>query len=1152
MSWKSHLRKSLFCILILLAHSATAQKIKDVGSPRLLLPVRVGLKWGYADTAKHIVITPQYDAANPFNKGLAIVEKDRKAFAIDLTGKVLTPAFDNMIVLEDTLLSIYLNEVSDTLGGWGICTRSGFLILPTAYDEVVKLDANLFSFRKDSLWGVVNRQGVIYSPPAYHAIGLAYTDYLTLRKGKKIGLMGRDGTRYLDDIYSAVYVPNDRVVAGYIAKTEGELKKGWCAYNHTPELFIAHGADSIFRINTYFVGASEKDTLACFFSHAPPAPYTPFEFKHIISVDLYWAKLINFSGQCGLADTLGKMIVPVNYSNVIIGGNGNWFVSDTNKKWGFYNAAGELKLAPTYSNILAFRGNVTIVFEGKNQGLINNSGELLVPPGNQEIIIRGNTVKIIRRDNSATFLRLDANGRVIDKSDYDEFRVVKIIGSEAQLNGATASTTQGARATANDIYFPPIDSLDWFQHPKTTLWGLRNTFTNDTVIPAQFNSIETTRDGYTVVGLERLSTGIVIDGKTSTTTDVYGVVENRTGRMVLKPVYSCIRKEDFAANGFKGYVRATLSNGNVALVTTDGTERTMSFSYIDNVENGYARICVGGKWTIEDPGERITTILHFATEQSINLPKTFGVASTAPKFMEKNLCIAGGKWGYIDTLGRVVIPATYDGAKQVKEETGIVKKEKKWGMIDMQGATRIPLMYDALYYMHADTSTFVVAQVNNIRYGYVDRSGNIKIAADLKQSKVLGNGFIGFSKTGKWGVMNASGNIVCNETYHEILPFSEGKAAVRLGNKWGYIDTLGVEVVKPTFEKAGAYNSGMARIVKNQRWGFIDEQGTIVVEPKYMQAGNFSGNAAPLRSRDGFGLIGKNGKWIQKPVFQKVVQLDSFLTGYFVLRGGNGAAVCKANGKIIIPSSYEAYKYLGEGIIACRNGTLWFLIDTTGKLVTKTTFEQLKPFSEHFAAASQNGKWGFINKTGKFIVQPAYTVVGKFMDHHAYAFVNLYSYIIDTLGKIKVNFGRGALSYMGYSEGKYLVGKLNEKKEVERQYFLTRHGVRINRIEYKEALLFQDGAARVRANGPTWGLVSFTGYYLIKPRFFALGPFEYGLARFQMRYTLGTFSLAGAPVLPVAYDAIYYDNELKKIRFEKGNALGYLFRDGTVCWPETE
>jgi hypothetical protein len=1148
MTPKSILRISLLCILVSLAHSAAAQKKKDVVHPRLLLPVRQGQKWGYADTAKNILIAPQYDAATSFSNGLAIVEKNRKAFAIDEIGKILTPGFDQMTVLKDTLLSIYLNEVSDTLGGWGICSISGKLILATAYDEIVEIDDNLFSFRKDSLWGVVNRDGRMYTPAAYTSIDLVYRDYLSLRKGNKLGLMDRNGTRYLDDIYSALYVPNKWIVAGYINKTSGSLKKGWVAYDHAQQVFVPQGADSIFRVSAYFVGVKEKDTLACYFSRAAQN-YTPFAYKNIVTVDLYWAELFDFSGRCGLVDTSGKMIIPVNYSNIAIGGNGTWFIADSTRRWGFYNSNGELILEPTYSNILPFRGNVTIVMDGKKQGLINSSGELLVPPADQQIIIRGNTVKIIRTDNSATFLKISPDGKIIDKNNYDEFRVIKISGYEAPVN--IGADKVGVTTKAKPVYFPPVDSLAWFMNPKTILWGLRNTFTSDTIIPAQYDFIDPA-NGYTVVGIHQLSTGIIIDGKTTVVSDRYGLVDNRTGKLILKPTYSCIRKEDLDPRGFKGFVRATLPNGMVALVTTDGMERTMSYTFIDNIQNGYARICVAGKWTIDEPGEMITNIFHFATEQSINIGKTFGAASQSPQFLQKSLCIAGGKWGYIDSTGHVIITPAYDGAKQVVKETAIVKQAKKWGMIDMHGATRIPIMYDALNYMMADTNLFVTAQINGIRYGYIDRNGNIKIPAELKQSKVLGNGFIGFTRTGKWGVINSQGAEICNERYHEILPFSEGKAAVRLGSKWGYIDTLGTEIIMPEFEKAGQFKSGAARIVKNHRWGFIDVSGMMIVEANYLQAGNFSGDAAPVRSREGFGLMNKDGKWIAKPVYRNVSQLDTLLNGYFVLRDDNGAAVCRADGKIIIPAKYEGYKYLGEGMIACRNGNLWGLADTTGKIISNPVFEQLKPFSEHYAAASQNAHWGFIRKNGKFIVAPQYQVVGKYVDHLAYVFLYPNSYIIDTLGRIKFNFDKGAMSYMGYSEGKYLVGKLNMKKETESEYFLTRHGVRINRIDYKEALLFQDGAARVRANGPTWGLVSFTGYYLVKPRFYALGPFEYGLARFQMRYTLGVFTLEGAPVLPVGYDAVYYDSGLEKIRFEKGNALGYLFKDGSVCWPETE
>jgi hypothetical protein len=1143
------LRISLLCFFILLAHFASAQSARDVEDPRLLLPVRVGQKWGFADTAKNMVITPEYDAANNFSDGLAIVEKNKKAFAIDQTGRVLTPGFDNMLVLEDTILAIYLNEVSDSLGGWGICTRSGFVILPPAYDEIVTLTADLFSFRKDSLWGFVARNGTIIKPPTYISIAPASRNFLRVTKNNKAGLIGFDGTSYLDIIYSRIYVPNKWIVAGYLDKNKDRLPKGWVAYDLASNLFIPHGADSIFRVGEYFVGSIEHDSIACYFSRFP-GRQTQHRYKKLDRMDEYWVLLNDFSGQFGLVDTTGKVIVPVGYTNIAIGGMGNWFVSDKNKKWGFYNSNGEMMLAPTYTAILPFRANVTTVFEGSMQGLINFRGELLVAPDDQRIIIRGNTVKIIRRDNTASFLRIDESGRVADKSDYDEFRVIKVVGVEASVNVGPDNVITPTRGRGG--FTLTVDSLNWFMNPRTTLWGLRNTFTNDTVIPAQFSFIEATRDGYTIVGIHELSTGIIIDGKASVTSDRYGLVENSTGKIILKPNYATIHKEDLNENGFRGFVRVTLSSGSMALVTTDGNERTMSFTYIDAIHDGYARFCIGGKYSIENPGERIADVMHFSTLESINIGKTFGSASESKNFMDKIVSITGGQWGYLDTAGRTIIQPVYDAAKQVTKETGIVKKDKKWGMIDMKGATRIPIAYDALYYMAADTGTFVIAQMNGIRYGYIDRNGNIKIPADLKQSKVLGKGFIAFTKTGRWGVMNSQGVVVCNEAYHEIYPFSEGIAAVRLGNKWGYIDTSGTEIIAPMFEKAGEFKSGTARVVKNQRWGYIDLTGTFFIEPKFLFAGNFSGSAAPLRTRDGFGLMGLDGKWILKPVHQKVIQLDTFLTGFFVLRNDNSASVCRRDGKIIIPAKYESYKYLGEGIIGCRNGKDWIIADTSGKILSSAIFEQVKPFSEHRAGAAQNGKWGFINRSGKFIVPPKYAVVGNYVDHMAYAFISPNSYILDTLGNIKVHFEKGLVSYLGYSEGKFLLGRLNDRREIEKQYYLTRHGVRLNRIEYKEALLFQDGAARVRADAAAWGLVSYTGYYLIKPRFFMLSAFEYGLARFQMRFTLGVFSLEGTPVLPVGYDAIYFDNQLKKIRYEKGNALGYLFADGRICWPETE
>src|SRR6185436_9147970 len=110
-------RKSWTCFSLLFSLCAFAQQA--VLAPHLLLPIKSGGQWGYADTAKKIVIAPQFDFANPFQNKIAIVEKNKKAFAIDTTGKILTPGFDQLFILEDTILTIYLNSINDTLGGYG-------------------------------------------------------------------------------------------------------------------------------------------------------------------------------------------------------------------------------------------------------------------------------------------------------------------------------------------------------------------------------------------------------------------------------------------------------------------------------------------------------------------------------------------------------------------------------------------------------------------------------------------------------------------------------------------------------------------------------------------------------------------------------------------------------------------------------------------------------------------------------------------------------------------------------------------------------------------------------------------------------------------------------------------------------------------------
>jgi WG containing repeat len=1143
-----------FCLLLSLVVGAQARLVSRTARPAItktLIPIRQNHQWGYADTARHIIISPQFDVANPFEGSYAIVEKKQKAYAIDSTGRILTPGFDQLFVMSDTILSIYLNEESDTLGGWGIATLSGKTILKPAYAEVAFLTTNLFVFRKDSLWGLVDRSGKILLQPEYNSIELAPSSCLITKKRNLFGVLDLDGNRLLDENYFNVSILTWNAIAGCQFDKKRKKEINWGAVNRNADIIVPFRFDSLYRINAYFLAAKMKDTLAVYFP-AVNGNGTELRYKSQRQLGLCWLYLYDFKKNMGLVDSAGRMIVPCMYADIRPGGNGFWFVADTNKLWSIYSPDGNKFFDPTFDQIIPFRGPVTVVKKNNQQGLVNMFGEIIEPLGDQEIIVRRGSAKILRKNGSATFLRFDENGRVTDRGEYDEMRVIKIGGREAPVT-TNFGAGQGQFRSAGAILAPRVDSLFWFYSIDQAQYGLVNQFTSDTIINPAFDFVlPLSFTNFTVVGIRDSREAMVIDIYQTKSQSRVGLINDSTGEYVLRLNYLKIYTEDLIrSNGFHGYIRALLPGGQMALVSLDGTERKIPFTWIDQPQNGYARFCIEGKWTLDGKGENMGELGQFSTIQTFDPRESFGKAYLSKSFMNKNLILAGGKWGYLDSTGSIVVPAIYDGAKSPMVGTGIVQQGKKWGLIDMHNTVRIPCAYDALSYMCMRDTILVVPQNNAIRYGYIDRNGNLVIPADLKLAKSLGYGFIGFSKTGKWGVMKVTGESVCAEMYHEILPFSEGLAAVRKGNRWGYIDTSGQEVIALKFEKAGDFQEGLARMVLKGRWGYIDYSGAEIIAPQFMQAGNFSKGAAPVRSRDGFGLISRDGKWLLRPEWRSIEQLDSSSGGFFVVRNDFLSGVCRSDGKMILYPRYDKFKWLDEGCIAFLAGTQWGLMDTMGKQLLPASFDMIKPFTQHLAPAYQLRKWGYIHADGSFAIRPSFDYAGNYFDNRAYVLLGKQSMFIDTSGKVILKLQRD-FSLMAYSEGKYVVARLDEKKEIIGMYYLTRHGVNVSPFIYKEALPFENGAGRVRSNSGTWGLVSYTGYYLVKPRYYSLGSFDHGVAPCKLISQQGLFSLDGKQILPVAYDLVSYDQGLELIRIEKGNSMGWMFEDGQVCWPESE
>jgi len=217
--------------------------------------------------------------------------------------------------------------------------------------------------------------------------------------------------------------------------------------------------------------------------------------------------------------------------------------------------------------------------------------------------------------------------------------------------------------------------------------------------------------------------------------------------------------------------------------------------------------------------------------------------------------IFGGKYGYIDMVGKFVIKPQYNWAGNFSEglaRARIGDKWNRWG-----------------------------------KYGYIGKFGNFIIAPVFDDAEDFHNGFayiewqpatkpVGFSYKGQ---IYKTGEIKVNtESFPSFMTerFSEGLAYIDINYKFGYINKAGDFVIEPQFDDADKFSEGLARIniggkwtsyssfCQGGYWGFIDKSGDIIIQPQYHTAESFINGIAKVGVSGKYFYINKKGEVIKE------------------------------------------------------------------------------------------------------------------------------------------------------------------------------------------------------------------------------------------------------------------------------------------------
>lgn len=119
-----------------------------------------------------------------------------------------------------------------------------------------------------------------------------------------------------------------------------------------------------------------------------------------------------------------------------------------------------------------------------------------------------------------------------------------------------------------------------------------------------------------------------------------------------------------------------------------------------------------------------------------------------------------GKWGFVDTSGKEVIPFIYDKADCFYMGYAGVSRNGKMGLIDLSGKEIVPFLYDNELMFFEDGMALVIK--DNL-YGFVDTTGKVAIPLIYEDAEDFKSGKAKVMKDGEWIFINKKGETIKEE-----------------------------------------------------------------------------------------------------------------------------------------------------------------------------------------------------------------------------------------------------------------------------------------------------------------------------------------------------------------------------------------------------
>lgn len=233
------------------------------------------------------------------------------------------------------------------------------------------------------------------------------------------------------------------------------------------------------------------------------------------------------------------------------------------------------------------------------------------------------------------------------------------------------------------------------------------------------------------------------------------------------------------------------------------------------------------------------------------------------------------KWGYMNSVGKLVVPANYDAASLFADGVGVVKVGKGFKLVKADGSEVLIELAGATDVKRFSEGLAPARDANDL-FGYIDPNGKVVITPQFKTVGYFNEG-LAWAKNdeGMVGYINKKGEWAIQPTFKAAKDFKgSGYARVKMDDGWKFVNTSGEVMTIAGATSIGDMQEGMAYAKKGDKVGFVNTKGEWVIPAKYEAAKDFKNGYARVKQGDSWGMIDKSGNMVIPATFDRLMDFS--------------------------------------------------------------------------------------------------------------------------------------------------------------------------------------------------------------------------------------------------------------------------------------